>query len=77
MQSNVTVTTIRVSPKIAKALAARKRHPRETYEEVLERMLEDLTEISEQTKRDIKKAVKAIEAGDFKTQDEVRKMLGL
>ena len=76
MHSEV-ATTIRVSPKIAKALAARRRHPRETYEEILERMLEDLTELDERTKRDIKKAVKAIETGDFKSHDEVRKMLGL
>jgi predicted transcriptional regulator len=76
MHSNV-ATTIRIGPKVAKALAARKLHARETYEKVLERMLEDLTELDEQTKRDIEEALRAIEAGDFKTQDQVRQALGL
>ena len=70
-------TTIQVSEKMAKTLAAMKLHPRETYEEVLERLLEDLSELDEQTKKDIQKAMKAFEAGDYKTQEQVEREMGL
>src|SRR2546426_7014149 len=51
MSVPVTTTTIQLSKEIKKTLESMKLHPRETYEEVLDRILEDLRELSEQTKR--------------------------
>ncbi len=69
-------TTIQVSPKMARALAALKLHPRETYNDVLERILEDLSELNEETRRKVEEAVRAIKAGKFRTHDQVRAELG-
>ena len=54
-----------------------KLHPRETYEEVIERMLEDLHELSEETIEDIEEARKEIECGKFVTHEQLKKDLGL
>ena len=54
-----------------------KLHPRETYEEVIERMLEDLRELSEETIADIEEARKEIESGKFVTHEKLKKDLGL
>ena len=72
----VTATTIQVTPRMAKVLAAMKLHSRETYNDVLERLLEDLAELNEQTKRDIEKAVRAVKAGKSKTHEQVRAEMG-
>jgi S-ribosylhomocysteine lyase LuxS involved in autoinducer biosynthesis len=49
---------------------------RETYNDVLERILEDMREINDKTKIEIVKAIKEIESGNYKTHEEVRKELG-
>ncbi|EQD61137.1 hypothetical protein B1B_07731 [mine drainage metagenome] len=54
-----------------------KLHPRETYEEVIERILEDLRELSEETIADIEAARKDIESGNFVTHEQLKKDLGL
>ncbi len=61
---------------MARALAALKLHPRETYNDVLERILEDLSELNEETRRKVEEAVRAIKAGKFRTHDQVRAELG-
>ncbi len=53
-----------------------KLHPRETYSEVLERILEDLSELNEETKREIERAIKEIQAGKFKTHEQVKAEMG-
>ena len=53
-----------------------KLHPRETYEEVLERLLEDLQELSGETKRDIEEAIRQIEAGRFRTHQQLGEEMG-
>jgi len=50
---------------------------RETYNEILERMIEDEKELSEQTKKDIEEARKRVKEGKFLTHEEVKKRLGL
>lgn len=49
-----------------------KLHPRETYEEVLQRILEDLHELNEQTKKEIEKAIKEIKAGKYRTHEQLK-----
>ncbi len=70
-------TTIQISRDLQKTLHGMKLHPRETYSDVLERLLEDLTELNEETKRRIEEAIREIEDGKFKTHEEVEAELGL
>lgn len=73
---HVATTTIQLTSKLKKALESMKLHPRETYNDVLERILEDLSELNEETKREIEQAVKEIEAGKFKTHEQVKAEMG-
>ncbi len=72
----VATTTIQLSSGMKKTLQAMKLHPRESYEEVLERILEDLRELNEETKREIEQARREIAQGKFKTHEEVRREMG-
>jgi predicted transcriptional regulator len=69
-------TTIQLSTELKRRLDALKLHPRETYGDVLERILEDLRELNAETKRDIERAIKEIEAGKFRTQEQVKAEMG-
>ena len=69
-------TTIQIDEEIRNTLGNMKLHTRETYNDVLERLIEDLQELNVETKRDIKKALKEIEAGKYKTHNEVKAELG-
>jgi len=60
-----------------RTLEGMKMHRRETYEEVLERVLEDLRELSEQTKKQIEQAVREIKAGKYRTHGQLKAELGL
>ncbi len=53
-----------------------KLHPRETYEEVLERILEDLRELTEQTKKEIEQAIEEIRAGKYRTHEQLKAEMG-
>ncbi|OGS64827.1 MAG: hypothetical protein A3K59_00675 [Euryarchaeota archaeon RBG_19FT_COMBO_69_17] len=59
-----------------KALEGMKLHPRESYEEVLERLLEDLQELNEQTKKEIEQAIRDIKAGRYRTHQQLKDELG-
>ncbi len=69
-------TTIQLSKEMKKILGGMKLHPRESYEEVLERLLEDLRELNEQTKREIEQAIREIKAGKYRTHDQLKAELG-
>ena len=69
-------TTIQLSKEIKKTLESMKLHPRETYEEVLERILEDLRELSEETKRVIAQAIREIKAGKYRTHEQLKSEMG-
>jgi len=69
-------TTIQITEDIRDRLNTLKMHPRETYNEVIMRLLEDIQELNEETKKDIRKALKEIEVGHYKTHEEVRKEMG-
>ena len=66
-------TTIQISCDIKQRLDRMKMFERETYNEVIERMIEDDFELSEQTKRGIEKARK----GKSISHEEVKKRLGI
>ncbi len=53
-----------------------KLHPRESYEEVLERLLEDLQELNEQTKKEIEQAIGDVKAGRYRTHQQLKDELG-
>ncbi len=69
-------TTIQLSKEMKKTLEGMKLHPRESYEEVLERLLEDLRELNEQTKKEIEQAIREIKAGKYRTHDQLKAELG-
>ena len=69
-------TTIQLSRDMKKALERMKLHPRETYEEVLERLLEDLEELNGQTKKEIEQALRDIKAGKYRTHQQLKDELG-
>jgi len=72
----VAATTIQLSKEMKKTLEGLKLHPRETYEDVLERLLEDLRELNEQTKKEIDQAIREIKAGKFRTHDQLKAEMG-
>jgi len=49
---------------------------RETYNDVLERLIEDFQELNEETRREIKSAIKEIESGKYVTHEKLAKELG-
>ena len=53
-----------------------KLYERDTYNEILERMIEDDLELNEKTKKEVQEAKKRIASGKFLTQKEVEKKLG-
>lgn len=70
-------TTIRINPETKIMLDRLKLHERETYNDIIEVLLEDHLELNEETKREIKEARKKIEKGEFYTEEEVERMFGL
>ena len=76
MLTTVATTTIQLSQEMKRVLEGMKIHPRETYEEVLERLLEDLQELNEQTKKEVEQAIREIKAGRFRTHQQLKDELG-
>jgi len=50
---------------------------RETYNDIIERMIEDDLELNKKTKVEIEEARKRIKAGKFIIHEEAKKRLGL
>jgi hypothetical protein len=71
-------TTVIQIPLILKArLDALKIYPRETYADLLERILEDLQELGPKTRRAIEKSRSEVKAGKVTALDEVKRGLNL
>ena len=70
-------TTIQISDNVKTILDRMKMMERETYNEVIERMIEDDLELNEKTKIEIEEARRRIRAGKFITQEEAKKKFGL
>ena len=73
----MTISTIQIREETKKTLLSMKLHPRETYEEVIERMIEDLSQLNEETIKQIEEARKEIESGRFVTHEQLKKDLDL
>lgn len=69
-------TTIQVSGPVKLALDNVKIFEKETYNEVIEWLLEDYMELTEETKKDIAEAKAEIARGEFDTHEQVGKELG-
>ncbi len=69
-------TTIQLSQEMKKTLEGMKLHPRETYEEVLDRLLEDLRELNDQTKKEIEQAIREVKAGKYRTHEQLKAEMG-
>ena len=70
-------TTIQISNQVKQTLDKMKIFERETYNEIIESMIEDKMEFSEQTKKDIEEARKQIKEGKTISHEEVKKKLGV
>ena len=69
-------TTIQIDEGLKKELNEIKLFSRETYNDVIERLLEDMKDLNKQTKKEIEKARKEIAEGKFKTHEQAKKELG-
>ncbi|MDF1558038.1 MAG: hypothetical protein P1P80_07665 [ANME-2 cluster archaeon] len=70
------VTTIQINEDIKVSLNRMKIFKRETYNDVLERLVEDVQELNEETKKEIESALKEVENGKFITHEKLAKELG-
>ena len=70
-------TTIQISDDVKQTLDKMKLFERDTYNEILERMIEEDLELNEKTKKEIEDAKKRVKSGKFLTHDQVKKSLGL
>lgn len=70
------VTTIQIKEDIKSTLIQMKFVERETYSDVLERLIEDVRELNEETKKEIKAAIKEIESGKYVTHEKLASEMG-
>lgn len=69
-------TTIQVKQSTKEALERMKIFSRETYNDVLERLMEEVQEINEETKKEIECARQEIEKGRYVTHEDLKKEMG-
>jgi len=69
-------TTIRISRKVKSQLDKMKLFERETYNDVIENMIEDNLELNKKTKREITEARKEVREGKVVSHEEVKKRFG-
>lgn len=70
-------TTIRISRDVKTQLDKMKLFERETYNNVIENMIEDNLELNEKTKREIEEARKEVREGKVISHEEVKRRFGL
>jgi predicted transcriptional regulator len=70
-------TTVQVERKLKARLDTMKIHSRESYNDVLERLLEDLEEIRPADLRRYEEISKQVKAGKYKTHEQVKREMGL
>jgi hypothetical protein len=70
-------TTIQVSTELRETLQNKKFWPKESYEKVIWDLIEDTSELSEETKMELAKAREEIRRGKYKPLSKVKKELGL
>ena len=69
-------TTIQINEDIRSILNQMKLFERETYNDVLERLIEDVREINEETKNEIENAINEIKDGKYVTHEKLAKDMG-
>ncbi len=74
--------TIKVTPEVKGRLDRLKNHPRETYNDVIDRLTRDALEeaageLTEEDIRDIEEAIADIKAGRVYTTEELKRELGI
>ena len=67
-------TTIQISDQVKKTLEKMRLFDRETYNEIIENMLEDNLELNEKTKKEL---AERMNSKDFVSQEDVEKEFGL
>ncbi|PWB50324.1 MAG: hypothetical protein C3F06_12185 [Candidatus Methanoperedenaceae archaeon] len=70
------VTTIQIKEDIKLILTQMKLFERETYNDVLERLIEDVQELNKETKKEIESAIKEIKSGKYITHEDLAKEMG-
>jgi predicted transcriptional regulator len=70
-------TTIKISSDVKSMLDKFKMHERETYNDIIEIMIEDHLELNDKTKKEIEEARKKVSKGEFYSQEDVERMFGL
>ncbi len=70
-------TTIQLKNDVKTKLEGFKMHPRESYNEVIERLLEDISQLNAKTRAEMNKARTEIKAGKYKTHEQLGKEMGL
>ncbi len=68
-------TTIQIQDDIKSVLSQMKLFERDTYNDVLERLIEDVQELNEETKKEIEFAVKEINNGKYITHEKLAEEL--
>ena len=69
-------TTIQLTSALKRELTAMKIHPRESYQDVLERVLEDLRELDSKTRKELARAEAEIEKGSSVTHRQLGAKMG-
>ena len=69
-------TTIQIDENVKTSLNNMKLFKRETYNDVLERLIEDAQELNEETKKELELALNEIENGKFITHEKLAAELG-
>ena len=73
-------TTVWITPENKSRLAALKRHPKESYNDVIARLIDmavDDEPLSEEAIRGIEEALEDIRSGRLYSEDEIRKEFGV
>jgi predicted CopG family antitoxin len=70
-------TTLQVPISLMARLGAMKSHPRESYADVIERLLEDAQELGPNTQRAVNRTRRYVKAGKFKAIRQVKREMGL
>jgi len=76
----MTPTTIQIQPEVKESLDQLKKHPRESYNEVIKRLVGsriDDEPLSEEAIEGIEDALRDIREGRFHTEEEIKKEFGV
>ena len=75
-RESMATTTIQLTTAMREELTAMKIHPRETYQQGLERVLDDLRELDSKTRKELAMAEAEIEGGSYVKHNELGTELG-